>query len=894
GSQFSKHSSISDSSQLTFLGCPSSSSYDVYVEEACEVVLAASGQEVVSDSYYLDTETAALQNEDLRLLLELSSSQFGTYKNNHNMRFRPRPGYLEKHPEITNSMRVILVDWLVEVVQEYKLRSETLHLAINYLDRFLSCTAYVKRDKLQLVGTAALLIAAKYEEIFPPELSEFVYTTDSTYTKKQLLRMEHVFLKVLAFRMAAPTTNQFLHLFMSIHSVCANTENLARFHKNKSLKSVCKMSLCLRSLLFSESSLLLGMAEPAELLLIKDQYELAFDSLSRGLDCEEAGKRAEALEYYKKGRQHLTQGVEVPTGGERQRGLSWDLARQLQQRMRDTLRTVTTHLSELETSQLTTGHQRGRLLMDLTPSLYPDLALNSQRLNSSLHHLYPTVPAATQSTTPKLPPHRPLSPAAPHTVPAAAPGPTAMANPGDQPPAYTPQPSVGHRSLSYSPAGGGLLRSGRQTGADGSELLFIPSGVQMFFVAPNGQVSSLSYPGYLRIVAFGNQQKDSTPGRPSAFLYVCDWLYPLTADTPVLLANSGIFMFPNPLAETPGSYVGIVLSSKLPAANREMFQDVLLQLTDLRVQDPEGAGSEVINLSEKIPLSPPKDETGLTMSTGEKDKPPLPGWSEKMAQGILSGASKLSQEFVKGAEATGRAIHKGAAKIREHITPEETPSEVSPRVTKGLQVTKQATGGAVRVSQFLVNGVSTVAGHVAEKLAPHVKKAGAKLVPESMKKSKDGRASNLDGAKFVAVSSVQGPQQHIGNFRIKHKVIRSHECCCLLSFSFSTVWSSLEAGAKLVGKSVAAETVTTVTYKYGNDAGQATDTALKSVIDVGVTAYNIDNLGIKAILKSTGKKTTKAVVKEPDGQTADTNGEEAQKLEVQKQEAQKKEEEKKK
>lgn len=74
GSQLSKHSSISDSSQLVFLGCPSSSSYDVYVEEACEVVLAASGQEVASSSCYLD-ENAALQNEDMRLLLELSSSE---------------------------------------------------------------------------------------------------------------------------------------------------------------------------------------------------------------------------------------------------------------------------------------------------------------------------------------------------------------------------------------------------------------------------------------------------------------------------------------------------------------------------------------------------------------------------------------------------------------------------------------------------------------------------------------------------------------------------------------------------------------------------------------------------------------------------------------------------
>lgn len=67
----------------------------------------------------------------------------------------------------------------------------------------------------------------KYEEIFPPELNEFVYVTDSTYTKRQLVQMEHVFLRVLAFRMTAPTANQFLRLFMSVHSVCSTTENLA-------------------------------------------------------------------------------------------------------------------------------------------------------------------------------------------------------------------------------------------------------------------------------------------------------------------------------------------------------------------------------------------------------------------------------------------------------------------------------------------------------------------------------------------------------------------------------------------------------------------------------------------------------------------------------------------
>uniref|UniRef100_A0A8D3CIJ9 G2/mitotic-specific cyclin-B2 n=1 Tax=Scophthalmus maximus TaxID=52904 RepID=A0A8D3CIJ9_SCOMX len=152
--------------------------------------------------------------------------------------FRPVPGLLEKHPQITGGMRVVLVDWLSEVVQEYKLSGETLHLAVNYLDRFLSGTAFVKRGSLQLVGSVALLIASKYEEIRPPELKDFVYITDCTYTKKQVLQMEHFFLGVLAFDMAAPTINQFLRLFMSIHSVCANTENLAMYVAELSLLEI--------------------------------------------------------------------------------------------------------------------------------------------------------------------------------------------------------------------------------------------------------------------------------------------------------------------------------------------------------------------------------------------------------------------------------------------------------------------------------------------------------------------------------------------------------------------------------------------------------------------------------------------------------------------------------
>lgn len=56
-------------------------------------------------------------------------------------------------------MRAILIDWLVEVAEEYKLVPQTLYLTVNFIDRFLSCMS-VLRGKLQLVGAACMLVAA--------------------------------------------------------------------------------------------------------------------------------------------------------------------------------------------------------------------------------------------------------------------------------------------------------------------------------------------------------------------------------------------------------------------------------------------------------------------------------------------------------------------------------------------------------------------------------------------------------------------------------------------------------------------------------------------------------------------------------------------------------------
>jgi len=120
----------------------------------------------------------------------------------------PKPLYMTKQPHISFHMRTILVDWLVEVADEYNLCAETLHLTFSYIDRFLSCMS-VERSKLQLVGISCMFLAAKYEEIYPPHVGEFVYITDDTYTKEQILRMEHLILKVLGFDLSVPTPHLF-------------------------------------------------------------------------------------------------------------------------------------------------------------------------------------------------------------------------------------------------------------------------------------------------------------------------------------------------------------------------------------------------------------------------------------------------------------------------------------------------------------------------------------------------------------------------------------------------------------------------------------------------------------------------------------------------------------
>ncbi|XP_048331513.1 cyclin-A2-4 isoform X1 [Ziziphus jujuba] len=147
---------------------------------------------------------------------------------------RPYPNCMETiQRDITQSMRGILVDWLVEVSEEYKLVPDTLYLTVHLIDWFLSQN-YIERHRLQLLGITCMLISSKYEEICAPRVEEFCFITDNTYTREEVLQMEIQVLKHFSFQLFAPTAKTFLRRFLraaqaSYKTPCLELEYLANY-----------------------------------------------------------------------------------------------------------------------------------------------------------------------------------------------------------------------------------------------------------------------------------------------------------------------------------------------------------------------------------------------------------------------------------------------------------------------------------------------------------------------------------------------------------------------------------------------------------------------------------------------------------------------------------------
>lgn len=182
--------------------------------------------QIISQNSFIVKENEEIR-ENIQEAGEYIESIFTNLKEfeRENPDFYPTQNYMKINQyDINEKMRAILLDWLVEVHLKFKLLPETFFLTINLIDRYLEKRT-IQRTKLQLVGITAMLIACKYEEIYAPEVKDFVFITDKAYTNKEVLEMEFDILKALQFNVTMPSSLRFSELynyFIKLNSLVMN------------------------------------------------------------------------------------------------------------------------------------------------------------------------------------------------------------------------------------------------------------------------------------------------------------------------------------------------------------------------------------------------------------------------------------------------------------------------------------------------------------------------------------------------------------------------------------------------------------------------------------------------------------------------------------------------
>ena len=146
-------------------------------------------------------------------------------------------------------MRPYLLDFLVEAHSAFQLLPETLFLTVNLLDRYCSKRVVYKRH-YQLVGCAALLIAAKYgdkkEKV--PTIKELKSMCCSLYDDDMFLQMEWHVLSTIDWTVGHPTVDSFLKLAVKDSIPDPESENLALY--------ILEMALFHRDFVSKQSSTL--------------------------------------------------------------------------------------------------------------------------------------------------------------------------------------------------------------------------------------------------------------------------------------------------------------------------------------------------------------------------------------------------------------------------------------------------------------------------------------------------------------------------------------------------------------------------------------------------------------------------------------------------------------
>lgn len=125
------------------------------------------------------------------------------------------PNYMSMHNEISIKHRTIVVDWLVAVCAQFDLPSDSLFLAVNLMDRFLSLRRCPK-SKIQLIGTTCLMLATKLTDPYYPLPLDFLHVSGYAFSLRELLKAEEIVFEALGYNLTRPTTFNFVSYYCHV------------------------------------------------------------------------------------------------------------------------------------------------------------------------------------------------------------------------------------------------------------------------------------------------------------------------------------------------------------------------------------------------------------------------------------------------------------------------------------------------------------------------------------------------------------------------------------------------------------------------------------------------------------------------------------------------------
>lgn len=184
---------------------------------------------------------------------------------------------IEIQTEIQWFMRPYLLDFLLEAHHAFQLLPETLFLAVNLLDRYCSRRVVYKRH-YQLVGCAALLIAAKYGDRKDrvPTIRELKSMCCSLYDDDMFTQMEWHVLQTVNWMIGHPTVASFLEMAMyendadpELQHMSLYISELAMYHKE--FIPVLPSVLARSSLMLARC--ILGRAQPEDSTCWTSRYD---------------------------------------------------------------------------------------------------------------------------------------------------------------------------------------------------------------------------------------------------------------------------------------------------------------------------------------------------------------------------------------------------------------------------------------------------------------------------------------------------------------------------------------------------------------------------------------------------------------------------------------------